>query len=161
MDFCPTVHHRHKTFTFILLRTNFHFFRLKAIAGVQSGHDGNLVKTEKPFICPSDGHFGDPNDCTKFYKCAHGTPVIEYCPATLFWNQGERLTTTFFFQIQSREKTLNSISSYVCVKYVLCSTMRCNDVCIPLKIAQITFLHTFYAFPGFHSISYPFKISVL
>ena len=65
------------------------FCRLKAIAGVQNGVDGNLIKTEKPFICPSDGHFGDPNDCTKFYKCAHGTPVIEYCPATLFWNQGE------------------------------------------------------------------------
>ena len=65
------------------------FSRLKAIAGVKNGVDGNLVKTEKPFICPSDGHYGDPNDCTKFYKCAHGTPVIEYCPATLFWNQGE------------------------------------------------------------------------
>ena len=65
-------------------------FRLKAFAGFeQNGAKGDLISNEKPFVCPtSNGHFGDPNDCTKFYKCAHGTPIAEFCPATLFWNQG-------------------------------------------------------------------------
>ena len=66
-----------------------YFYRLKAIAGVKDSPSGDLVSDAKPFICPHDGHFGDPDDCTKFYKCAHGTPIVEYCPATLFWNQGE------------------------------------------------------------------------
>ena len=66
-----------------------YFYRLKAIAGVKDSPGGELVSDAKPFICPHDGHFGDPDDCTKFYKCAHGTPIVEYCPATLFWNQGE------------------------------------------------------------------------
>ena len=59
------------------------------MAGVKENINGELESTSKPFICPHDGHFGDPDDCTKFYKCAHGTPIAEYCPATLFWNQGE------------------------------------------------------------------------
>ena len=63
---------------------------MKAFAGFeQNGAKGDLISNEKPFVCPtSNGHFGDPNDCTKFYKCAHGTPIAEFCPATLFWNQG-------------------------------------------------------------------------
>jgi len=63
--------------------------KLKAFAGFeQNGAEGDLISNEKPFVCPtSNGHFGDPNDCTKFYKCAHGTPIAEFCPATLFWNQ--------------------------------------------------------------------------
>ena len=67
----------------------FIYFRLLAVAGVKENINGELESTSKPFICPHDGHFGDPDDCTKFYKCAHGTPIAEYCPATLFWNQGE------------------------------------------------------------------------
>ena len=46
------------------------------------------IEREKPFKCPSDGHFGDPDDCTKFYRCAHGRATPEFCPASLFWNQG-------------------------------------------------------------------------
>ena len=126
------------------------FSRLKAIAGVKNGVDGNLVKTEKPFICPSDGHYGDPNDCTKLYKCAHGTPVIEYCPATLFWNQGE--TPSFS---NSNSKHLCSygenLELYHLVEKYDVLYYSSLQVSIPLKIAQITFLHTFCAFPGlFH-----------
>ena len=81
---------------------------------MESAKDGSLQSTEEPFICPSDGHFGDPNDCTKFYKCAHGTPVIEYCPATLFWNQGKIKALP--------EKNLELYRTLLCV--------------IPLKIAR-------------------------
>ena len=74
---------------------------MKAFAGFeQNGAKGDLISNEKPFVCPTNnGHFGDPNDCTKFYKCAHGTPIAEFCPATLFWNQGMffHIFVSFFF----------------------------------------------------------------
>ena len=55
----------------ITFDSTFLYFSLKNIAGLKDGRNGGLVSNEKPFVCPSDGHFGDPNDCTKFYKCAH------------------------------------------------------------------------------------------
>ena len=61
---------------------------MKAIAGVEDDKDGGLVSNEKPFVCPSDGHFGDPSDCTKFYKCSPGwDPVVESCVGTMRYNQ--------------------------------------------------------------------------
>ena len=42
------------------------------------------------FRCPQDGHFGDPDDCTKFYRCAHGTALPDFCPNGLFWNRGKK-----------------------------------------------------------------------
>ncbi|TRY63248.1 hypothetical protein TCAL_05770 [Tigriopus californicus] len=39
------------------------------------------------FTCKSDGHFGDENDCTKFYHCANGRAMGGFCPAGLLWNQ--------------------------------------------------------------------------
>ena len=76
-------------------------FRLKAFAGFeQNGAKGDLISNEKPFVCPtSNGHFGDPNDCTKFYKCAHGIPIAEFCPATLFWNQGMFFHVFLYFSL--------------------------------------------------------------
>lgn len=39
------------------------------------------------FTCPQqDGHFGDPVDCAKFYRCAHGSAIVEYCPGGLYYN---------------------------------------------------------------------------
>ena len=74
---------------------------MKAFAGFeQNGAKGDLISNEKPFVCPTNnGHFGDPNDCTKFYKCAHGTPIAEFCPATLFWNQGMFFHIFLYFSL--------------------------------------------------------------
>ncbi len=40
----------------------------------------------RQFQCPRDGHFGDGVDCAKFYRCAHGSAIVEYCPGGLFFN---------------------------------------------------------------------------
>ena len=40
------------------------------------------------FVCTTDGHFGDDNDCTKYYHCANGRALAGACPNGLFWNQG-------------------------------------------------------------------------
>ena len=40
------------------------------------------------FRCPSDGHFADENDCTKYYHCANGRSNPGYCPSGLFWDNG-------------------------------------------------------------------------
>lgn len=55
------------------------FLRLQSIAAPRP-------KVSKDFVCPRDGHFGDKNDCAKFYRCAHGDALVEYCPGGLFWN---------------------------------------------------------------------------
>ena len=49
---------------------------------------GRIAK-DKPFVCPSDGHFADPEDCTRFFRCANGHSWPQFCPASLFWNQGK------------------------------------------------------------------------
>lgn len=65
---------------------------LKEIAGdaahdpVSSAGKPRPKETGPAFVCPHDGHFGDPKDCTKFYRCAHGTALPDYCPGDLFWN---------------------------------------------------------------------------
>ena len=51
---------------------------------------GRIAK-DKPFVCPSDGHFADPEDCTRFFRCANGHFWPQFCPASLFWNQGKDL----------------------------------------------------------------------
>lgn len=49
-------------------------FRLKEIAGDASKNPVSPIGITKPkdpsddFKCPHDGHFGDPKDCTKFYR---------------------------------------------------------------------------------------------
>ena len=47
----------------------------------------NLSNSE--FICQQDGHFGDENDCSKYYHCANGRALEGFCPNGLFWNKGE------------------------------------------------------------------------
>ena len=45
--------------------------RLKEIAGDSFADPPGKVKTkskESDFVCPYDGHFGDPKDCSKFYR---------------------------------------------------------------------------------------------
>uniref|UniRef100_A0A0R3RZG0 Chitin binding peritrophin-a domain protein n=1 Tax=Elaeophora elaphi TaxID=1147741 RepID=A0A0R3RZG0_9BILA len=39
----------------------------------------------------SIGYREDPNDCHKFYQCAHGKWVSKACPAKLYWN-AEKIT---------------------------------------------------------------------
>lgn len=45
-------------------------------------------QVQAAFVCKSDGHFGDENDCTKFYHCANGRAMGGFCPTGLLWNQG-------------------------------------------------------------------------
>ena len=33
-----------------------------------------------------NGLYGHPNDCQKYYQCAHGTPYEYTCAAGLLWN---------------------------------------------------------------------------
>eukprot|EP00095_Tigriopus_kingsejongensis_P012687 maker-scaffold22_size673200-snap-gene-4.22 protein:Tk12687 transcript:maker-scaffold22_size673200-snap-gene-4.22-mRNA-1 annotation:"polysaccharide deacetylase" len=47
---------------------------------------GSRSKDPDGFQCPADGHFGDQDDCSKFYQCAHDIPLVKYCPGGLFWN---------------------------------------------------------------------------
>ena len=48
-----------------------------------------LAGAQDKFKCPSDGHFADENDCTKYYHCANGRSNPGYCPSGLFWDNGE------------------------------------------------------------------------
>lgn len=47
------------------------------------------VTVSGAFVCPQDGHFGDEDDCSKYYHCANGRPLPGFCPDGLFWNQGQ------------------------------------------------------------------------
>jgi hypothetical protein len=47
------------------------YFRLKEIAGeafTDAAGKTNPKSKDPDFICPHDGHFGDPKDCSKFYR---------------------------------------------------------------------------------------------
>ncbi len=52
-----------------------------------------LPATESSFVCVQDGHFGDDDDCTKYYHCANGRPSEGHCPAGLFWSKGKRASS--------------------------------------------------------------------
>ena len=48
------------------------------------------LPTQETFRCPSDGHFADENDCTKYYHCANGRPYPGHCPSSTFWDDVSR-----------------------------------------------------------------------
>ena len=58
------------------------FQALFDVAGVEDGSDRvdgagrPAVPKTASFECPHDGHFGDRDDCTKFYRCAHGVAQV-------------------------------------------------------------------------------------
>lgn len=39
-----------------------------------------------PFLCPGDGNFRNPNDCSSFYQCANRIPYRIYCSGGLVFN---------------------------------------------------------------------------
>lgn len=47
--------------------------------------DGERYETCKESGGPT-GYRADPNDCHKFYQCAHGKWVSKACPDKLYWN---------------------------------------------------------------------------
>ncbi|CAF2267907.1 unnamed protein product [Rotaria magnacalcarata] len=47
----------------------------------------SLNSVTSVFQCPGDGHFINPADKHSYYQCAHGTPFLMQCPASLVWNQ--------------------------------------------------------------------------
>merc|ERR1711974_135364 len=62
--------------------------KLLEIAGQRPPRQISSEEQDEPtFRCPHDGHFGDPHDCTKYYRCAHGRALPDYCSNGLFWNQ--------------------------------------------------------------------------
>ena len=94
----------------------------------QNGQNGDLISNEKPFICPSDGHFGDPNDCSKFYKCAHGTTIPEFCPSTLLWNQGKFcIFLSFLFAKFVLGTYTMATFGIFCPKSICISILRSNE----------------------------------
>jgi len=65
--------------------------KLLSIAGDDWDASGdinaNLIKSTNSFICPaSEGNFSDPDDCSIYYQCAHGTSIKQFCHAGLMWN---------------------------------------------------------------------------
>ena len=73
-----------------LLQVWFSSFRLYDIASHTNVRGGSAAAPS--FVCPrADGHFGDTEDCSKFYRCAHGKALAEFCPGGLFWNSGNNL----------------------------------------------------------------------
>ena len=49
--------------------------------------DKSLHAAAKKFKCPGpEGHFPDPEDCSVYYQCAHGTSTQYTCQAGLKWN---------------------------------------------------------------------------
>ncbi|XP_046450702.1 chondroitin proteoglycan 2-like [Daphnia pulex] len=43
--------------------------------------------TPGPFECPeSNGYFSSPYSCSQFYICQDGTPILNDCPAGLYYN---------------------------------------------------------------------------
>ncbi|KAL4236351.1 Oviduct-specific glycoprotein [Mactra antiquata] len=58
------------------------------------------------FTCDgkTDGHYGNPFDCTKYHYCGHGIQYNYDCPPTLIWNQ-ERLYCDHAYNVECRQQT--------------------------------------------------------
>ena len=49
-------------------------------------HDVKKRDANKPFSCPRDGYFPDPDTCTRYYMCNGGTPTAYDCGEGLVWD---------------------------------------------------------------------------
>ena len=62
--------------------------RLMQIAGKDWDAGANILqslnKAQASFTCPAaEGHFPDPEDCSVYHQCAHGTSTRNACQSNL------------------------------------------------------------------------------